>query len=128
MKIVAAAVVIEDGLVLLTRRAPGEQLAGLWEFPGGKLEPNETVQQCIVRELQEELGVASDAQSVIAENIHHYPGGVIQLLAVAVTLRTKKFVLTVHDHYAWAPFSRLLDYELAPADVPIAHELVRMYG
>lgn len=65
MKQVAAAIVFDDGKVLVTRRAAGQKLAGFWEFPGGKLEPGEDVQSCIVRELQEELGVASTAGEVL---------------------------------------------------------------
>lgn len=56
-KKVAAAIVHLDGKILITRRAPGEKLAGMWEFPGGKIEHEETPQECIIRELREELGV-----------------------------------------------------------------------
>jgi len=52
---VTAAVIIEDGLLFLARRGPVERLSGLWELPGGKLEPGETLQQCLERELLEEL-------------------------------------------------------------------------
>ena len=65
MKQVAAAIAIEGGKVLVTRRAAGQSLAGFWEFPGGKVEPGEDVQSCIVRELHEELGVASTAGEII---------------------------------------------------------------
>lgn len=69
----------------MTRRAPGEKLEGYWEFPGGKLEPGEDPQACIVRELIEELGVESAAGEVITEAAYEYPGGVINLIAVQVT-------------------------------------------
>lgn len=62
---VAAAIIYRDGNILITRRAPGEKLAGMWEFPGGKFEPGETPQSCIIRELREELGVESDAGEIL---------------------------------------------------------------
>lgn len=57
MKEVAAAIAIRESKILVSRRAPGQSLEGLWEFPGGKVEAGEDVQTCIVRELDEELGV-----------------------------------------------------------------------
>lgn len=128
MKLVAAAIAVREGRVLVTRRAPGENLAGLWEFPGGKLEPTETPQSCIVRELREELHVEAVAGDVVAESIYEYPGGAIKLIGVAVRLTTSEMRLTVHDAVDWVLPSDLLRFELAPADIPIAEELVRIYG
>ena len=65
MKLVAAAVVRRNGRVLVTRRAPGQNLAGKWEFPGGKIEGHETAAECIKRELQEELGLQLSEQHVL---------------------------------------------------------------
>jgi 8-oxo-dGTP diphosphatase len=128
MKLVAAAIAFQDGRVLVTRRAPGEKLAGLWEFPGGKLEATETPQSCIVRELREELHIDAEAGDVVAESIYEYPGGAIKLIGVAVSLATSDMKLTVHDAVDWVLPSELLGFELAPADIPIAEELVRIYG
>jgi 8-oxo-dGTP diphosphatase len=128
MKLVAAAIAFQDGRVLVTRRAPGEKLAGLWEFPGGKLEATETPQSCIVRELREELHIDAEAGDVVAESIYEYPGGAIKLIGVAVSLATSDMQLTVHDAVDWVLPSELLGFELAPADIPIAEELVRIYG
>ncbi|MCE4073612.1 MULTISPECIES: (deoxy)nucleoside triphosphate pyrophosphohydrolase [Pseudomonas] len=128
MKKVAAAVVYLNGKVLLTRRAPGEKLAGLWEFPGGKLEADETPQHCIVREIQEELGVGSIAGDILAESVFTYPGGTIHLIAMELTLTSTHFILQVHDRVEWCTPRELLSYELAPADIPIAKEIIRKYG
>lgn len=128
MKLVAAAIAVRDGCVLVTRRAQGQNLAGLWEFPGGKLEANETVQACIVREIREELGVEATAGRVIAESIYEYPGGMIKLIAVAVELLSQDLQLTVHDAFDWLEPAQLLLLDLAPADIPIVEELVRHYG
>ena len=123
---VAAAIAIVEGKVLVTRRAAGQKLAGCWEFPGGKLEPGEDVQSCIVRELQEELGVTSIAGEIITSSDYTYPGGAIRLVAIGVTLNQTDFTLTVHDNHAWIAPGELLELKLAPADIPIAKVVVRM--
>jgi 8-oxo-dGTP diphosphatase len=128
MKKVAAAVIHRDGKFLITRRAPTEKLAGMWEFPGGKLEAGETPQTCIVRELFEELGVESDAGEILTTSVFTYPGGTIELIAIMVSLRTTLLELRVHDLAEWAFPQKLLDYDLAPADIPIAEEIIRTYG
>jgi 8-oxo-dGTP diphosphatase len=125
---VAAAVICQEGMVLITRRAPGEKLAGMWEFPGGKLEPGETPQTCIVRELREELGVESVASEILTTSVFTYPGGAIELIAVTVALRSVVLTLQVHDKADWVKPQDLLGYELAPADIPIAEEIIRKYG
>ncbi|MDH1535682.1 (deoxy)nucleoside triphosphate pyrophosphohydrolase [Pseudomonas chengduensis] len=125
---VAAAVIYRDGKILITRRAPGEKLAGMWEFPGGKLEADETPQACIIRELHEELGVESDAGEILTTSIYTYPGGTIELIAVVVKLRSTALKLQVHDLAEWALPNELLGYDLAPADIPIAEEIIRTYG
>jgi len=127
-KPVAAAVVHLDGKVLITRRAPGEKLAGMWEFPGGKLEQEETPQDCITRELREELGVESVAGEILTSTTYTYPGGTIELIAIMVTLQSTQFTLQVHDLFEWVRPQELLQYDLAPADIPIAEEIIRKYG
>lgn len=125
---VAAAVVHLDGKILITRRAPGQKLAGMWEFPGGKLEHGETPQDCIIRELREELGVESVAGEILTSTMYTYPGGAIELIAVIVVLQSTQFTLQVHDLFEWVRPQELLQHDLAPADIPIAEEIIRTYG
>lgn len=127
-KLVAAAVVRLGGKILITRRAPGEKLAGMWEFPGGKLEHEETPQDCITRELREELGVESVAGEILTSTTYTYPGGTIELIAIMVKLQSTQFTLQVHDLFEWVQPQELLQYGLAPADIPIAEEIIRKYG
>ncbi|MFZ5569387.1 MAG: (deoxy)nucleoside triphosphate pyrophosphohydrolase [Thermodesulfobacteriota bacterium] len=124
VKTVTAAIILKRNTVLITRRGPGEKLAGFWEFPGGKIEEGETPQECLERELLEELGVSSTATEIIAESEYLYAHGAIRLLAILTTLRETRFTLKVHDQYSWAPLGTLLQYKLAPADIPIATMLV----
>jgi len=75
----------ERGRVLLMQRLPGKHLAGLWEFPGGKVEEGETVEQALVRELDEELGIELRACTPVISLPWHYPGKSVRLHALRVT-------------------------------------------
>ena len=70
---VSAALIFRDGKLLITRRHAGTHLGGLWEFPGGKREPGETFEQCLVREIREELGVKISVGELFEEISHDYP-------------------------------------------------------
>jgi 8-oxo-dGTP diphosphatase len=125
VKDVAAAVIVRDGHVLMGRRAPGQNLAGYWEFPGGKLEPGETVQQCVERELAEELSVECVAGAVMMAHLHRYDGGAINLIAVRVHLIGDAWRLSVHDAVEWIGPAGLADLKLAPADIAIVEAVRR---
>ncbi|WP_028640142.1 (deoxy)nucleoside triphosphate pyrophosphohydrolase [Novosphingobium acidiphilum] len=120
---VAAAIILRQNRVLVARRATGQKMAGLWEFPGGKVEPGESAQSCIVRELHEELAITGHAGAVLTTNLHHYPGGAINLIAVQFDMDGDSWQLSVHDKVEWVGLNVLLGIELAPADVPIAEYL-----
>jgi len=70
--VVAAAVVVENGRVLLTQRKPGSHLAGMWEFPGGKVQEGEDPRETVVRELREELGIVVRASEIVDVTFHRY--------------------------------------------------------
>lgn len=120
MKDVTAAIIVKDKKVLIARRAPGEKHAGSWEFPGGKVEPGETPEVCLKRELAEEFGIDAEVQEYIISNLYEYPQGAIRLLAYRVKILQGDIQLRVHDRYEWVSVTLLPNYELLPADVPIA--------
>ena len=120
---VVAGVIVQGGEILLTRRAPGESHAGLWEFPGGKVEGDEAPREALRRELREALGLAGVGGDFVAGNRHRYPGIEIQLDAYWVAGGGQPLRLKVHDEAHWVQPDHLLTYKLAPADVPIAEHL-----
>ncbi len=128
MKIVTAAIIIRDEKVLIARRKANEKLEGFWEFPGGKIENDENPQECLERELIEELGVRSKAGEIIAESEYRYDHAAIKLLAILTTLIDTDFTLHVHDKAEWVRLHSLLDYKLAPADIPIAKVIMEKYS
>jgi 8-oxo-dGTP diphosphatase len=87
MIVVAAALVDGEGRVLLQQRAPGRQMEGLWEFPGGKIDPGELPEAALVRELKEELGIEVDAASLTAAAFASAPLGERHLLLLLYICR-----------------------------------------
>lgn len=120
---VAAAVIVRDGRVLIVRRGPGERHAGFWEFPGGKIDPGETPQACIERELREELGIWTRAGEIFAVSEYEYDHGTVRLIAISTEIESGAVALSVHDRAEWAPLRGLQSYRFLPADLPIAAKL-----
>ena len=120
---VCAAVILRSGTVLLARRRPGLMHAGQWEFPGGRVEPGETPAAALVRELREELGVEAVVGAEFARSRHVYDSGEIELIALLVPRFSGDLKPIDHDAVAWVEARRLMEYDLAPADIPIARIL-----
>ncbi|MFM8358585.1 MAG: (deoxy)nucleoside triphosphate pyrophosphohydrolase [Verrucomicrobiota bacterium] len=76
---VAAGLLFAEGRLLVTQRPPGSHLAGCWEFPGGKLEPGESWESALARELHEELGARVEVGPLVEEITHAYPGKTVQI-------------------------------------------------
>src|SRR6266487_3533876 len=76
---VAAALVFRDGILLITQRHANAHLGGLWEFPGGKREAHESFEQCLARELREELGIEVEVGQLFETITHEYPGKTVHL-------------------------------------------------
>lgn len=119
--VVACALVDADGRVLICQRPEGKQLAGLWEFPGGKVEPGETPEAALIRELDEELGVrikeACLAPFVFAS--HAYESFHL-LMPLYLCRRWDGFVeRREHAALAWVKPNQMGDYPMPPADAPL---------
>lgn len=119
--VAAAALIDVDGRVLICQRPQGKQLAGLWEFPGGKVEPGETPEECLIRELDEELGIKV-AQACLAPFVfasHGYDS--FHLMMPLYLLRRWEGQVTRKEHegLAWVKPDKLADYPMPPADEPL---------
>lgn len=121
---VTAGIIERDGRVLIARRGPGDPLAGKWEFPGGKVEPGETPEQCLVRELREELGIETQVGERVAVSVHDYGRGAIELHAYRVWILAGEPEPREHEALAWAPIAELDRYDFAAADLPIVRRLM----
>lgn len=127
IKEVTAAIICKNGKILVARRAPGENMAGGWEFPGGKLEELETPEECLKRELSEEFGIIAEVGDFFCESIYQYPKGTIRLLAYFTEIVHGEINLSVHDQIEWVTADELDTYALLPADVPIAEKLTKRF-
>lgn len=123
---VTAAIWIENGKVLIARRRPGVSQAGLWEFPGGKVRPGETPEQCLQREIQEELGVHITVEGFFGESVYAYETKTIRLMAYRVSVKNGEVSLNDHAELAWVAVADLGGYRFCPADVPLVQELQRL--
>ncbi len=120
--LVAAVVLVDaDGRVLLARRPEGKAMAGLWEFPGGKIDPGETPEAALIRELAEELGidVAASCLAPFTFASHAYPE--FHLLMPLYVCRKWTGIPTAREgqRLAWVRPARLAEYPMPPADKPL---------
>jgi len=123
---VTAAVFVKDDGILLMRRAQGQSSAGGWEYPGGKIEPGETGEQCIKRELFEELCIEAEIGDLLAESTFSTTNSTIHLLAYHVKNYYGTIQLTVHDSMEWVPLHSLLAHDQLPADYMISQKLLEV--
>jgi len=120
---VTAAIMIRGDRVLIAQRPSGDRLAGLWEFPGGKIETGETPEACLARELQEEFGVTVDVGEALGESVYHYPHLSIRLLAFRTFLIDGVIRPSAHAAIKWIKVSELARHAFAPADKPFVERL-----
>ena len=122
MIVVTAALIEKNGLVLAARRREGKHLAGYWEFPGGKLEKDESPEHCLARELKEEFDVETSVGAFFEENVHDYDGKIVRLLSYHVEHIQGEFKLIDHDKIDWLSPEGLGTLDWAPADIPLVEK------
>ena len=125
---VAAALVGGDGRILLQRRAQGRVMAGLWEFPGGKVEAGERPEAALVRELEEELGLEVAERDLEPAAFASADNGGRHMLLLLYLCRTWKGAPEALDaaELRWARVAEMHDLEMPPADQPLVAWLVRL--
>ena len=121
--LVAAGVLEREGKILAAKRKRGAHLEGHWEFPGGKLEPDESPEDCLVRELSEEIGVRVRPQEILEVVFHKYPEKSVLLLFYRCELLEGEPQPIECDEVRWVALADLPSLEWAPADVPFVRSL-----
>lgn len=119
--VVAVALLDADNRILLTQRPEGKSMAGLWEFPGGKLDPGETPEAALIRELQEELGIDIRASCLAPLSFASHSYEKFHLLMPLYVCRQWRGRLTARENQkmAWVRANRLRDYPMPLADIPL---------
>lgn len=119
--VAACALIDADGRVLLAKRPPGRPLAGLWEFPGGKIEPGETPEAALVRELEEELAIKVSPKCLAPFTFASHGYEAFHLLMPLYLCRRWEGEVTAlqGQELAWVRAKRLADYAMPPADEPL---------
>ena len=122
MVLVAAVALIDpDGRVLLAQRPPGKSMAGLWEFPGGKVEPGETPEAALIRELQEELGIDTWTSCLAPLTFASHSYDDFHLLMPVFACRRWNGIVRPQEGQtlAWVKAQDLRNYDMPPADIPL---------
>lgn len=126
--VAACALIDADGRVLLAQRPPGKPMAGLWEFPGGKVESGERPEVSLIRELKEELGISvkEDCLAPLTFASHAYPD--FHLLMPLYVCRRWEGTVTALEgqNLTWVRPNKLRDYDMPPADVPLIAHLMAL--
>ena len=115
---VVGAVITENGLVMCAQRGHDGNLPGLWEFPGGKIEPGESKQAALIREIAEELGCKIEVGREVTTTTHEYEFGEVTLTTFYCRLVAGTPALTEHVAVKWLPPAVLDSVAWAPADIP----------
>ena len=116
---IAVAVIVQQGKILIDQRPPGGVLAGLWEFPGGKIEASETAEQCAVREALEEVGLTVKAETFIAAVEHDYGDKIVQLQAYLCRVQSGEAQALECSAVLWIRPEELEQYPFPPLNAQL---------
>jgi len=119
---VACAIIERDGLVLSALRSASMNLPLKWEFPGGKIEPGEALEECLERELVEEMGVRILVGRPLTPATHEYPSFTVTLYPFVCSIVAGEIQLFEHSAISWLPAERMLELDWADADLPVIAE------
>ena len=126
--VAACALIDPDGRVLIAQRPEGKTMAGLWEFPGGKVDPGERPEDALIRELKEELGIVVKEACLAPLTFASHTYEDFHLLMPLYVCRRWEGNVTARHHtrLAWVRPNRLRDYKMPPADEPLVSHLMTL--
>lgn len=121
---VIAALIIRDSKILIAQRAKKDALYGKWEFPGGKMENGEIEQECLARELSEELGIQAEIGNYFCSSFFEHRGSEWEMRAYFVSSFSSEIQLHEHQDMRWIDIKDLPQYEMPDPDKPIVEKLI----
>ncbi len=125
---VTCAVIERDGLVLAAQRSAAMSLPLKWEFPGGKIDPGESPEDCLRRELIEEMGIQVRVDKSLPPGTHRYPKFTVTLHPFICSIESGEIVLHEHAAIAWLPPGQLHTIDWAEADYPVIESYLALQG
>ncbi len=125
---VSCLLLFHEGKILATQRGLTMDLSGYWEFPGGKVEVGESPENCLIREIREELSIEIQICAAFTPVVHAYSSKQIQLIPFLATWNGGSLKLTEHAQSQWLTKEDLLSLNWAPADLPIVQEVRAKWG
>ncbi len=123
MKEVTAAIIKKQDKFLICQRSKDDELPMLWEFPGGKLEEGETLEQCIMREIMEELSIEIKVIDIYDKTIYQFNENNIYFTFFNVQIVSGNIILNVHNDAKWVSAEEIQNYQFMPPDIEIAQRL-----
>ncbi|MUP46976.1 (deoxy)nucleoside triphosphate pyrophosphohydrolase [Gramella sp. BOM4] len=125
---VTCALIEDNDKILCAQRSEKMSLPLKWEFPGGKVEKGETLEECLKREIKEELGLNIEILERLPPNQHRYNDQkIIELIPFRCSLQTSEIILKEHSKIEWATTSQLQNFDWAEADIPIVQHYIENY-
>lgn len=125
MKEVTAAIIRNRNKILICQRTANDECGMLWEFPGGKREPGESLEECIIREIREELELDIKVLGVFTTSVYKVNGKEINFTVFNAEISSGVMKLNVHNAAEWVTHGDMCNYEFLPADVEFVERLVR---
>jgi 8-oxo-dGTP diphosphatase len=116
---VACAIIEKNGRVLVAQRGPGMTMPFKWEFPGGKINPGETAENCIIREIKEELSIEIQVKAMLLSSSHSYPDFHVRLYPFVCRIISGRIIPAEHRAAQWTPPDLLMSLKWSEADVSV---------
>ncbi|MBS2213709.1 (deoxy)nucleoside triphosphate pyrophosphohydrolase [Carboxylicivirga mesophila] len=123
---VTCAIIVDNGRILAALRSRQMSQSWKWEFPGGKIDKGETAEECVIREIKEELNILITVNESLTPTIHSYPDKTIKLIPFICSITEGTVTAVEHEKVSWFSPEELKSLNWADADLPVMEEFVRL--